>query len=130
MHLRTGLKDCTGQPKCNFMKKIILVCALLLGGGVITTVPVFASQSPVSASRELPADARPITVYKVVQVGGNSWSNNPKSAYYSASENCIYVNEGKRKNQPYTVNKNPAYGQSNDGRASYHYTAGGYYFDL
>lgn len=111
------------------MKKIILVCALLLGGGVVTTVPVFASQSSVSASRELPADARPITVYKVVQVGG-TWSTSSKSAYYSASENCIYVNEGKRKNQPYTVSKNLAYGQSDDGRANYHYTAGGYYFDL
>lgn len=78
---------------------------------------------------ELPADARSITVYKLVQLG-NKWSSSAKSAYYSASENCIYVNEGKRKNQPYTVTKNPAYGQEGDYRAQYYYTAAGYYFNL
>ena len=112
------------------MKKILLIFALLAGASVATSLPAVAAESTYSAGKELPDDARSITVYKVVQVGGNAWSNSPKSAYYSRSENCIYVNEGRRENQPYTVTQNRAYGQSNDGRAEYRYTAGGYYFNL
>lgn len=112
------------------MKKILLICALLTGGSIATTLPVLAAESTYSQERKLPDDARTITVYKIVQVGGNAWSNNAKSAYYSRSENCIYIDEGQRKNQPYTVTNNRAYGQSNDGRAEYQYTAGGYYFNL
>ena len=112
------------------MKKIFLICVLLAGTSVATTLPLSAAESTYFASNELPNDASPITVYKVVQVGGNSWSNSPKSAYYSRSENCIYVKEGRRENQPYTITENRAYGQSNDGRAEYRYTAGGYYFNL
>lgn len=112
------------------MKKIFLICTLLVGAPVCSTLPAFATETTVAAAGELPDDARSITVYKVVQVGGNAWTNSPKSAYYSSSENCIYVNEGKRKNQPYSVSANRAYGQENDGRAEYRYTAGGYYFNL
>lgn len=115
------------------MKKIILICAVLIGGSALcipavnaTTVTATAS----AASNELPEDATSITVYKVVQVGGNAWSKSPKSAYYSSSTNCIYVTEGRRVNQPYTVSENRAYGQENDGRGEFRYTAGGYYFDL
>lgn len=82
------------------------------------------------ASVTLPDDAKPITVYNVVQVAGNKWSTSSKSAHYSPSENCIYVTEGRRVNQPYTVFENRFFGQEQDGRADYHYTAGGYYFDL
>lgn len=114
------------------MKKLILICALLVGGFTAFTSPVNATHTPAtvsSSSNELPEDRRPITVYKVVQIGG-TWSSSPKDAYYSKSTHCIYVTEGRRENQPYSVSENRAYGQSNDGRAAYRYTAGGYYFDL
>ena len=112
------------------MKKLFLVLALLVGISAIVVPTVYATQSAY-ASPTLPDDARPITVFRVKQVGANAWSNSPVSAYYSASENCIYVNEGSRKNQPYSVYENRAYGQSNDGRAGYRYVAGGeYYFNL
>ena len=112
------------------MKKFFLVLVLLFGGSVVYTSSMVAAESSYSSSRELPEDARSITVYKVVQVGGNAWSTSAKNAYYSSSENCIYVTEGRRVNQPYSVTENRAYGQSNDGRAEYRYTAAGYYFNL
>lgn len=121
---------CKTNQNAMRMKKIILVCALLFGISAVYTTHMVAAESTYSSSRELPDDARSITVYKVVQVGGNAWSSSPKDAYYSRSENCIYVNEGRRKNQPYTISENRAYGQSDDGRAEYRYTAGGYYFNL
>ena len=111
------------------MKKVILFCAFLLGGGSFFVPCANAVPTSVAAD-DLPEDARPITVYKVVQVGGNAWSKSAVSAYYSASENCIYVNEGRRKNQYYSVSENRAYGQEKDGRAEYRYYAGGYYFNL
>ncbi len=100
-----------------------------MGASSVSTITSVAAELSYSTSRDLPDDACSITVYKVVQVGG-TWSRSPKSAYYSRSENCIYITEGSRKNQPYTVTENRAYGQSNDGRAEYQYTAGGYYFNL
>lgn len=112
------------------MKKILLILALLLGGSSVYTSSMVAAESSYSANKELPEDVREITVYKVVHVRGNAWSTSPKDAYYSKSENCIYVTEGKRVHQPYTVYENLAYSQSNDGRAEYRYTAGGYYFNL
>lgn len=112
------------------MKKLFLVCVLLIGGSIAYTLPVCATETSYAANSDLPGDAQPITVYKVVQVGGSAWSTSPVSAYYSSSENCIYVSEGRRKNQPYTINENRAYGQPNDGRAEYRYVAGGYYFNL
>ena len=115
------------------MKKFILICTALIGGVTYFTPAIDAAQiapTHTVASVTLPDDAKGITVYKVVQVAGNKWSTSPKSAYYSPSENCIYVTEGRRENQPYTVYENRAYGQSQDGRGDYHYTAGGYYFDL
>lgn len=113
------------------MKKFI-ICAALLAGGFSIAPSINATEivSMPSAAQALPEDATPITVYKVVQVSGNAWSTSAKSAYYSASENCIYVTEGRRVNQPYSVSENRAYGQSQDGRGEYKYTAGGYYFDL
>lgn len=95
--------------------------------------PINATKVPsslTSSAKGLPSDAQSITVYKVVQTGGTSWSTNPKNGYYSPSENCIYVSEGSRANQPYTVTENRAYGQLNDGRSEYRYTAGGYFFNL
>lgn len=112
------------------MKKLLLIFALLMGGNSFTAPYLLASESSYSSENRLPDDAKPITVYLIKQVGGNAWSNNPKSAYYSASENRIYISEGNRKNQPYTVHENRAYGQDKDGRADYRYTAGGYYFNL
>ena len=115
------------------MKKLILICAMLVGGLALSLPPINATQvaSTTSAyASELPDDARSITVYKVVQVGGAAWSTSPKDAYYSSSEKCIYVTEGRRVNQPYSVFENRAYGQPNDGRAEYRYTAGGYYFNI
>ena len=113
------------------MKKLLLILALFMGSTSISVPYIQAAESSYSSNNSLPEDARPITVYLVQQLrGGNAWSSSPKSAYYSASENRIYVNEGSRKNQPYKVSENPAYGQEKDGRAEYRYTAGGYYFDL
>lgn len=114
------------------MKKFLIICILLVGGYALFTPSVNATHaiSVVSPEKTLPDDARSITVYKLVHVGGNAWSTSPKDAYYSRSENCIYVTEGRRVNQPYSVTENRAYGQSNDGRADYRYTAGGYYFNL
>lgn len=111
------------------MKKVVLIFALVIGG-LLPSLPVWAAETAYSTSRDLPDDARYITVYKVVQVGGNAWSTSSIGAYYSASENCIYVDEGARKNQSYSVMENRAYGQSNDGRAEFRYEAGGYYFNL
>ena len=111
------------------MKKFILACALFIGSYSVATIPAYAVQT-IYASQNLPDDARSITVYEIKQVGGNAWSSRTVSAYYSASENCIYVNEGRRKNQPYSVIENRAYGQENDGRSEYKYYAGGYYFNL
>lgn len=66
-----------------------------------------------------------IDVYLVRQVGPTAWSTTPKKAYYDADNNWIYVGR-----QSYTIQENRAYGQENDGRASYRYVAGGYYFNL
>lgn len=114
------------------IRKIALICTLLVGGYAASSISVNAVENSVTYSmgKELPDDARSITVYKVVQVGGNAWSTSAYSAYYSRSENCIYITEGRRQNQPYSVYENRAYGQSKDGRAEYRYTAGGYYFNL
>lgn len=97
---------------------------------VIPSVNATQTVSTAYYTHPLPDDAVKLTVYKVVQVGGNAWSTSPKDAYYSASENRIYVTEGKRVNQPYNVTQNRAYGQDQDGRAEYRYTAGSYYFNL
>lgn len=116
------------------MIKFFLVCTLLIGGMTVLLPEVQASESLSSISatsaRELPDDARSITVYKVVKVGGNAWSSSPVSAIYSRSENSIYVNEGRRQNQPYTISANPAYKQQNDGRGEFRYRAGDYFFNL
>lgn len=111
------------------MKKLILVIGLLIGGTAFTGFPTYAAEATY-ATDNLPEDAKQITVYRVKHVGGNAWSSSPVSAYYSASENCIYVNEGRRKNQPYTVYENRAYGQSQDGRGEFRYQASDYYFNL
>ncbi len=112
------------------MRKLFLVCALLIGSTVTSIFPVIAAEATISSDRQLPDDAREITVFKLVHISGNAWSASKKTAYYSRSENLLYIDEGQRKNQTYTVNENRAYGQSNDGRAEYRYTAGGYYFNL
>lgn len=101
-----------------------------MGGTAFIAPSVQAARTSYTSSDQLPDDAVSITVYLVKQVGGTSWSTSAVSAYYSRSENCIYVNEGRRKNQPYTVHENRAYGQSNDGRAEYRYCASNYYFNL
>jgi len=124
---------CKTNQNAMQMKKLILICTALAGGTALFIPSVSATQvhSAISASvYELPDDARSITVYKIVQVSGSAWSTSPKDAYYSRSENCIYVTEGRQKNQPYSITENRAYGQSNDGRAEYRYTAGGYFFNL
>ncbi|MBO8447473.1 MAG: hypothetical protein IAC32_07005 [Bacteroidetes bacterium] len=112
------------------MKKFILICALLLGASAVYTTSMVAAESSYSYKTELPDDARPIRVFKIVQGGGNAWSTSQKDAYYSPSEHRIYVTEGRRVNQPYEVHENRAYGQEKDGRAEYRYTAAGYYFNL
>lgn len=112
------------------MKNLLLIFAFILSSTYVSVPYLQAAESSYSSINSLPEDARPITVYLVKQVGGYAWSNSPKSAYYSASENRIYIDEGSRKNQPYTVYENRAYGQERDGRAEYRYTAGDYYFNL
>lgn len=112
------------------MKKYLLICAIVFGVLELSTLPMRATETTLSTSRELPNDAQLITVHKLVHVGRNAWSSSSVSAYYSSSENCIYVNEGKRRNQSYTIFENRAYGQPNDGRAEYRYVAGEYYFNI
>lgn len=70
-----------------------------------------------------------ITVYKIIGVNATCTF----TAKYSASENYIYVYERKSGRSlwfSYTIFNNRAYGQENDGRSSFRYVAGDYYFNL
>ncbi len=70
-----------------------------------------------------------ITVYKIIGVNATA----SFTAKYSASENYIYVYERKSGRSIwfyYTIYNNRAYGQENDGRGSFRYVAGDYYFNL
>lgn len=66
-----------------------------------------------------------ITVYLVKQVGGRAWSKSAVTAIYDSKEKTIKVGKFT-----YSINKNLAYGQSDDGRGEYMYVAGDYYFNL
>lgn len=123
--------DCKTNDISIIMKKYLLILALLAGGSIAVSAPMTAPESTYrSNDRQLPEDARELTVYSLVHISGTAWSSSPKSAYFSRSTNCIYVTENNIKNIPYDVHENRAYGQDNDGRAAYRYVAGGYYFNL
>lgn len=77
-----------------------------------------------SASNDLPSDAKSITVYLVV--GTNAVV--PKDAYYSPSENRIYIMRGKIM-MHFIVHENPQYGQES-AAGKYKYRAGDYFLDL
>lgn len=75
-------------------------------------------------SADVPQDAKTITVYVIV--GTNASVS--KSAYYSPSENRIYINEGKHM-MNYNIYENPQYGQDS-AKGRFKYRAGDYFFDL
>ena len=81
--------------------------------------------SPVTATtNNLPSDAKSKTVYLIV--GANAVV--PKDAYYSPSENRIYINERKHL-MNYNVHENQHYGQDS-AKGKYKYRAGDYFFNL
>ncbi len=75
-------------------------------------------------TNNLPSDAKSKTVYLIV--GNNAVV--PKNAYYSPSEERIYVKVGKHM-MNYNVHENPFYGQDS-AKGKYKYKAGDYFFDI
>lgn len=66
-----------------------------------------------------------ITVYQIKQVGSQAWSKSAVTAIYNREANTIKVGKFT-----YSINKNLAYGQSNDARGKFMYVASEYYFNL
>ncbi len=109
------------------MKKILLICALLISGTTVVIPTVNATQVPTAVSNsenEMPADAYPLTVYIIVGTDATV----AKSAYYSPSKNRIYIKEGKHF-MNYNVHNNPFYGQDS-AKGRFNYKASEYFFDL
>lgn len=70
-----------------------------------------------------------ITVDEIHQVGGRAFSHNKKTAQIDWDNMTLYIDEGQRKNQPYTVRTNPYKGYDDDDRGVYQYCASNYYFN-
>lgn len=123
------------------MKKVLISATLLIGmmasAMVLSsfTTPQKDSVLPGSSfSKELSAGRSSITVYKLTPIKGtNKYTTTSKSAEVDRDEMVLYVVErrdGRTMEFNYNIRKNPAYGQENDYRSSYEYTAADYYFNL
>ena len=118
------------KMKKSLVMLVAVLCFSLCMYADVNFVPV---QSSTTVNNEyeqyvLAANTRVITVHYIKQVGGDAWSD----ATYSGTYNPDYGQYGEItiEGVTYTVHLNRAYGQDRDGRASYRYEAGGYYFNM
>ena len=78
---------------------------------------------------EIKSDLTSISVTRITQLPGGAFSYLTKSAQIDWDSMTLYVDEGSRKNQPYTVRTNPYKGYDDDPRGEYAYCAESYYFN-
>lgn len=124
------------------MKKVLISATLPIG--MIASAMVFSSfttpklnqmsNASLLLNETIAIGKTNITVYKLIPIRGTStYSKVTVNAEVDKKEMKLYVQEtreGRTLVFDYYIRKNPAYGQSDDYRGSYMYTAGDYYFNL
>ena len=92
-----------------------------------TIIP--AQKGTISTNKNINVNLQSITVEKITPLSVGGFAFQTKSAQIDWDDMTLYIDEGSRKNQPYTVRKNPYKGYNDDPRGKYSYCASDYYFN-
>ena len=110
------------------MKKIIVLLSFVVALPLMSFTDIQVNNKPQTCIMEIDSNLSPISVTKIIQLPGGAFSYSTESAQIDWDDMTLYVDEGSRKNQPYTVRTNPYKGYD-DPRGEYAYCASDYYFN-
>ena len=113
------------------MKKLLVLASLVIALTMMSFTIISTREETKSNVLEFNSEINlpSITVDEIHQVGSRAFSHSTKTAQIDWDNMTLYIDEGQRKNQPYTVRTNPYKGYDDDDRGVYGYCASNYYFN-
>lgn len=113
------------------MKKILMLASFVIALGMMSFTIISTHEETKTNASEYNSNINltSITVDEIHQVGPRAFSHSTKTAQIDWDSMTLYIDEGQRKNQPYTVRTNPYKGYDDDDRGVYSYCASNYYFN-